>query len=87
MAFKTFGSLNLPGRSDPEPFHRPSSAFYLRHVCLLRTMQNADCKLQSLNFSFCIFQFAMVRYFGVNNIDMFLPSNLGEMSSLATSWT
>jgi len=35
MAFKTFGSLDLPGRSDPEPFHRPSSAFYLRHVILL----------------------------------------------------
>lgn len=31
--------------------------------------------------------YRLLIYFGVNNIDMFLPSNLGEISSLAISWT
>jgi len=51
MAFKTFGSLDLTGGSDPEPFHRPSFAFYLGHVFLLLFKKRSAISGQLSGFS------------------------------------
>lgn len=88
VAFKAFIPFDLSACSDPEPLYCSSFTFHFWHFALLSNRHEAEGRVFLPLPPLLILPYpSRLSYFGVNSMDMFRPSNLGEISILATSST